>query len=103
MVDARAHKEIREIGDRHADAEVVKSPEIHCRCCSSYVYPNGWRTVHVPETRTCMWEGKWGAKREATTPTDSRVITDHGTRLALSSLTLEIGRDPVRSGRYGRN
>ena len=33
----------------------------------------------------------------------SRVVSNHSTDLAISSLTLEIGRDPVLSTMYGRS
>ena len=33
----------------------------------------------------------------------SHVVTDRSTDWAVTSLTLEIGRDPVLSGAYGRN
>jgi hypothetical protein len=42
-----------------------------------------------------------GAK--TTGPADSRIIADYSTKGALPSLTLEIERDPVYSGRYGRS
>lgn len=32
----------------------------------------------------------------------SRVVTHHSTDCAVTSLTSEIGRDPVLSGAYGR-
>jgi hypothetical protein len=41
--------------------------------------------------------------QKTTAPEDSRILTDCSTNLALTSLTLEIERDPVRSGRYGRS
>ena len=40
---------------------------------------------------------------KTTAPADSHIITDYSTKGALPSLTLEIERDPVQSGRYGRS
>ena len=41
--------------------------------------------------------------KKTTAPADSRIITDYSSKGALASLTLEIERDPVWSGRYGRS
>ena len=42
-------------------------------------------------------------KRKTTAPRPSRMVTHYSITWALCSLTLEIGRDPVRSARYGRS
>jgi hypothetical protein len=39
---------------------------------------------------------------KSTAPADSHMLSHCSTNAALHSLTLEIGRDPVFSGRYGR-
>ena len=39
---------------------------------------------------------------KSTAPADSRVVTNHSTEGALSSLTLEIEQDPVVYARCGR-
>ena len=41
-------------------------------------------------------------KKETTAPTDSHMLSHCSTNAALTSLTLEIKRDPVFSSRYGR-
>jgi hypothetical protein len=43
------------------------------------------------------------ALKKTTAPTDSHILTYYSTNAALPSLTLEIGRDPVLSRRYGRS
>jgi hypothetical protein len=40
--------------------------------------------------------------QKSTAPTDSHMLSHCSTNAALPSLTLEIGRDPVLSRRYGR-
>jgi hypothetical protein len=41
--------------------------------------------------------------RKTTAPRCSRILTNYSTNEALASLTLEIKRDPVHYGRYGRS
>jgi hypothetical protein len=40
---------------------------------------------------------------KTTAPTDSHMLSHCSTNVALAGLTLEIERDPVLSGRYGRS
>jgi hypothetical protein len=42
-------------------------------------------------------------QKETTAPDTSRIIANYSTMSALTSLTLEIRRDPVGDGRYGRS
>ena len=71
--------------------------------------PLSWRTAlrEPPCTSQCLVtiikNGNENEIKKTTTPTDSRIITDYSTKGALPSLTLEIKRDPVHSGRYGRS
>ena len=41
--------------------------------------------------------------QKTTAPRYSHIISNRSTKGALTSLTLEIERDPVLSGRYGRS
>jgi hypothetical protein len=44
-----------------------------------------------------------GMNTKTTAPADSHMVSHCSTSAALTSLTLEIERDPVFSGRYGRS
>ena len=57
--------------------------------------------MYVKLSKTTQYEP--AERKKTTAPTDSRIITDYSTKGALPSLTLEIERDPVRSGRDGRS
>ena len=48
-------------------------------------------------------ENAWNGFKKTTAPTDSHMVSHCSTDAALPSLTLEIGRDPVFSRRYGRS
>ena len=47
--------------------------------------------------------GKESSKKVTTALKGSHVVANRSTNRALTSLTLEIERDPVQSGRYGRS
>jgi hypothetical protein len=61
------------------------------------ISPQPWRKNDGKRNPKFLWAAK------TTAPADSRIIANYSTKGALPSLTLEIERDPVYSGRYGRS
>jgi hypothetical protein len=59
-------------------------------------------TAHLTRATSLFGAKKWPAKEKTYGTSDSHVVPHHSTDEALSSLTLQIGRDAVLFAWYGR-